>query len=154
MSMFLLVFLALGGFARQADLSGAWAITVIDFGRPNTTRMVLKQNGEILTGTLGTQSLEGTVSGGVISFKVGNRTGKGKVADGRLAGEVTQGGRTLEWSAVRIPPRPAQPRTHTFEPTKFELFFTSRVPPVLNPYRRRRHRQDVERRRRRYGFQR
>jgi len=132
MLTFLLVILALGGFAPQADLSGAWAITVTDFGRPNTMRMVLKQNGEALTGTVGTQSLEGTVSSGAISFKVGNRTAKGKVADGGLAGEVTQGGRTLEWSAVRIPPRPAQPRTHTFEPTKFELFFTSRVAPVLH----------------------
>ena len=27
--------------------------------------------------------------------------------------------------------RPAQARTHTFEPTTFELYFTSRVPPVL-----------------------
>ena len=132
MSTFLLVLLALGGFGRQTDLSGAWALTVIDFGRPNTTRMVLEQHGEALTGKVGTQSLEGTVSGGAISFKVGNRTAKGQVADGRLTGEVTQAGRTLEWSAVRIAPRPAQPRTHTFEPTKFELFFTSRVPPVLH----------------------
>ena len=49
-----------------------------------------------------------------------------------MTGEVTQGGRTLQWSAVRVPPRPAQQaRTHTFEPTTFELYFTSRVPPVL-----------------------
>src|SRR4029453_5069701 len=29
-------------------------------------------------------------------------------------------------------PRPAQPRTHVFEPTKFELYFTAAVPPVLH----------------------
>ncbi len=44
---------------------------------------------------------------------------------------MTQGGRTLEWSAARLPQRPAKPRTHTFEPTNFELYFTSRVDPVL-----------------------
>jgi amidase len=133
MTTFLLLAFVLGVFApAQTDLSGAWAVTVVDFGRPNTTRMVLKQDGEKITGTLGNQSLEGSVAAGALSFKVGNRTATGKVADGRLAGEVTQGERTLEWSAVKIPPRPATPRTHTFEPTKFELFFTSRVPPVLH----------------------
>jgi hypothetical protein len=72
---FLLVSLLLGMLApQQSDLSGAWAITVVDFGRPNTTRMVLKQDGQTVTGTLGTQALEGTFSAGEISFKVGSRT--------------------------------------------------------------------------------
>ena len=116
--------------AAQADLSGAWAI-VVDFGRPNTARLVLKQSGDTLSGTIGNQPLEGTVTGPEISFKAGGRTAKGRFSDGRLAGQVTQGDRTLEWSAVRIPARPATPRTHTFEPTTFELYFTSRIPPVL-----------------------
>ena len=34
MSTFLLLLLTLGGFAPQIDLSAAWAITVVDFGRP------------------------------------------------------------------------------------------------------------------------
>jgi acetamidase/formamidase len=93
--------------------------------------MVLKQSGETLSGTAGPQSLEGTFDGVTISFKSGNRTASGKLANGQLAGELTQGGRTLAWTAVRMPPRPAQPRTHTFDPTKFELYFTSRVAPVL-----------------------
>jgi amidase len=133
MATLLLLLLSLGQPALpQTDLSGAWAVTVVDFGRPNTSRMVLKHDGGTLTGTLGTQPLEGTVSGSSISFKVGNRTAKGTIADGRLTGEVTQGGRTLRWSAVRMARRPAQARTHSFEPTKFELYFTSRVQPVLH----------------------
>jgi amidase len=128
----LLLALALGQPALPpTDLSGVWAVTTVDFGASNTTRMVLAQQGATLTGTLATQALEGTVQGSAIAFKVGERSAKGTLADGRLTGEVTQGGRTLQWSAVRVPPRPAQPRTHTFEPTKFELYFTSRVAPVL-----------------------
>ena len=133
MATLLLLLLALGQPAPpQTDLSGAWAVTVVDFGRPSTTRMVLKHEGGTLTGTYGTQPLEGSVSGNSISFKLGNRTATGTMTDGRLTGEVTQGGRTIQWSAVRVAPRPAQARMHTFEPTKFELYFTSRVPPVLH----------------------
>ena len=116
----------------QSDISGAWAITVVDFGLPNTMRLTLKQDGDKLTGTLGNQPLEGTLAGATINFKAGNREATGKLTDGRLAGEVTQGGRTLKWSAERLPQRPAKPRTHTFEPTSFELYFTSRVDPVLH----------------------
>jgi amidase len=134
MRFLLLVLLAFASASTQVqtDLTGAWAITVVDFGRPITTRMTLKQAGDTLTGTIGNQALEGTSTGTEISFKVGSRSVKAKIADGRLTGEVTQGGRTLPWSAERIPARPAKPRTHTFEPTKFELYFTSRVPPVLH----------------------
>ena len=103
MATLLLLFLSLGQPSPpQTDLSGAWAVTVVDFGRPNTTRMVLKHDGGTLTGTFGTQPLEGSVSGNSISFKVGNRTAKGTMTDGRLTGEVTQGGRTIQWSAVRV----------------------------------------------------
>ena len=131
MKLLLFAVLALSSPA-QMEVSGAWAITVVDFGTPNTTRMALKQAGETLSGTIGGQPLEGTFTGAEISFKFGNRTAKGKFAEGRLSGEVSGGGRTLDWSAVRIPPRPATARTHTFEPTKFELYFTSRVAPVLH----------------------
>ena len=130
----MLLVLALGALAQQpqADLSGPWAVAVVDLGVTNTSRMVLKQSGETLSGTMGTQPLEGTFKGGSISFKMGNRNATGTLAAGQLAGELTQGGRTLKWTAARIPPRPAQPRTHTFEPTKFELYFTAAVPPVLH----------------------
>lgn len=115
----------------QPDISGAWAITVVDFGVPNTMRLVLKQDRDKLTGTLGNQALEGSVAGTDITFKSGNRESKGTVTGSRLTGQVTQGGRTLQWSAERLAPRPAKPRTHRFEPTNFELYFTSRVEPVL-----------------------
>jgi acetamidase/formamidase len=115
----------------QPDISGAWAVTVVDFGVPNTMRLVLKRDGDKLTGTLGNQALEGQVAGPDITFRSGNREAKGTLTGGRLAGQVTQGGRTLQWSAERLAPRPAKPRAHRFEPTKFELYFTSRVEPVL-----------------------
>src|SRR5688500_7052926 len=99
----------------QPAISGAWAITIVDFGLPNTTRLVLKQDGDKLTGTLGNQALEGSLAGADLTFKVGNREARGKLTGARLAGQITQGGRTLEWSAERLPPRPAKPRTHELD---------------------------------------
>jgi len=115
----------------QPNVSGSWAMTVVDFGVPNTMRLVLKQDGDKLTGTLNNQALEGTLAGVDLTFKVGSREARGTLLAGHLAGQVTQGGRALEWSAERLPQRPVTARTHTFEPTKFELYFTSRVDPVL-----------------------
>ena len=102
----MLLVLALEAVAQpQADLSGPWAFAVVDFGVTNTSRMVLKQSGETLSGTMGTQPLEGTFKGGSISLKTGNRSATGTLAAGQLAGEITQGGRTLKWTAARLPPR-------------------------------------------------
>lgn len=131
--MRLLFSLMLAAAAPQTDVAGTWAITVVDFGRPIATRLVLKVDGDKLSGTAGNQPLEGTVTAGQIVYKVGSRVVEARLApDGRLVGHVTQGDRTMEWSAVRVPARSHEPRTHTFEPTKFELYFTSRVPPVLH----------------------
>jgi acetamidase/formamidase len=133
MPLVVAVALALLSLSLQAqpDLSGTWAATVVDFGVPNTMRLVLKQDRDKLTGTLGNQPLEGSVAGADITFKSGTREAKGTLTGGRFAGQVMQGGRTLQWSAERIAPRPAKPRAHRFEPTNFELYFTSRVEPVL-----------------------
>lgn len=132
MQVALVLFLAAVPAQAQVDLSGAWAITVMQFGRPNTTRMTLAQDGGTLTGTVGNEALEGTASGPQISFKVGTRVVTGTLADGRLSGEVVAGDQRMSWSAVRIPARSGTPRVHTFEPTKFERYFSSAVPPVLN----------------------
>jgi hypothetical protein len=53
--------------------------------------MVLKQEGEKLTGTVGNQPLDGTITGGEVAFTVGNRSATGTLAGGQLAGEVAQG---------------------------------------------------------------
>jgi len=127
----LLVVLAVAFAQPQADLSGPWAFAVVDLGVTNTSRMVLTQSGETLSGRIGNQPVEGTFRGGAISIKSADRSATGTFAAGQLTGELSQGGRTLKWTATRIPPRPVQPRTHTFEPTTFELYFTSRVAPVL-----------------------
>jgi amidase len=132
--MTLMTALLLALLGAQTDLSGTWAVTVVDFGRPFTRRMVLTVDGEKVTGTEWNQPLEGTVTAGELAFRAGGRAVRARLAaDGRLVGHVVrQDGETREWSAVRMSPRTAKPRTHIFEPTRFERYFTSRIPPVLH----------------------
>ena len=133
MRLLSLLFLAAISAFAQGDLSGQWAITIYDeFGRPDTRRLLFKQEGEKLTGTVGGQSVEGAVKGAELSFKIGGITANGKLVNGELEGEVTRGDRTSKWKAVRLQKAPTQQRTHTFEPTQFELYFTSKVKPVLH----------------------
>src|SRR5215212_9203437 len=131
MRLFSLLFLAIPAFA-QTGLSGQWAITLYDeFGKPEIRRLLLKEDGEKLTGSIGSQSFEGSAKGLDLSIKLGNVELKGRLIDGQLEGDATQGERRAKWKAVRLPDGRRQPRTHTFEPAQFELYFTSSAKPVL-----------------------
>lgn len=113
------------------DLSGAWMARVYDSDPPTVGRLQLRQEGGKLTGTFGGRSVEGTINGDAVLFKDESTTVAGRFAGGKLSGEVTRGSRTVKWEAERLPPRPATSRTHDFEPSAFELYFSSAVKPVL-----------------------
>jgi amidase len=98
---------------------------------PNVMRLSLAVSGEKLTGTIGGRPIEGTVRGTTIEFKEGKVSAKGSMEGADLKGEAVFPDRTVKWSAVRMPPRPASPRMHVFEPTEFHLYFSSKVAPAL-----------------------
>ena len=117
--------------AGQETVAGEWMLTLDDqFGR-NVMRLSLVVAGEKLTGTAGIRSIEGTVRGATIQFKGGNLTASGSLVGAALNGEAVFPDRTVKWTAVRVPPRPATPATHDFEPSQFHLYFSGQVPPVL-----------------------
>src|SRR5262245_22807859 len=127
----ILVMKLLGATAlAQADLSGDWMV-IYESEQPNITRMVLKVEGEKLTGSVRGRALTGIVKGNQIEFKVGDAPAKGVLEQGELKGEATFGGRTVTWKAVRVPARPALPETHDFEPKEFHLYFSSSIKPAL-----------------------
>jgi amidase len=123
-------FLALHA-AAQGSVAGEWMITRHDPFGSDVARLVLAVNGETLSGTLRGRPIEGVVKGTAIEFKLGDAVAKGNLVGAELSGEITQGERTVKWTAVRIPPRPATARTHTFEPTEFHRYFTSTITPAL-----------------------
>jgi len=99
--------------------------------RAHVMRLSLAVSGEKLTGTIGGRPIEGTVRGTAIEFNEGKFTANGSMEGGDLKGDAVFPDRTVKWSAVRMPPRPASPSTHVFEPTEFHLYFSSKVAPAL-----------------------
>jgi amidase len=119
------------GLAGQGSVAGEWMITVHEQFGPNTTRLSLAVSGDTLTASYGGRTFEGTVKGSSIEFKLDNAAVKGALEGSELKGEAVFPDRTVKWSAVRIPARPAGNRTHDFEPTVFYQYFSSSLKPVL-----------------------
>ena len=115
----------------QGTVAGDWMLTIDDQFGPNVMRLSLNVTGEKLTGTAGPRAIEGTVRGTTIQFTGGNLTVNGSLEGTTMKGEAIFPDRTVKWTAVRMPPRPATPTTHDFEPSQFHLYFSSKVAPVL-----------------------
>jgi acetamidase/formamidase len=143
-----IVLVVLAGSAHAEDLSGEWIFTEQVFGLRRGARLVLKQDGARLAGTLSDATddlpVTGAVDGArvtlnvkpkdpVDSFELAATLGRGG-----LAGQATHRGKQAErnytapWTATRMPAnRPAAPRTHTFTPTAYHREISPVEPPVL-----------------------
>ena len=98
---------------------------------PNVTRLSLTVAGERLSGSAAGRPIEGTFTGRTVTFTVRNAKATGTLEGTELKGDIVFPDRTLKWTAVRIPPPPASPKTHDFEPSAFHLYFSSKVAPPL-----------------------
>jgi hypothetical protein len=118
--------------ARAQDtVAGEWILTIDDPFGPNIMRLSLVVEGEKLSGTAGPRAIEGAVLGTTLQFKGGNLAATGSREGAALKGQATLPDRTVTWTAVRMPPRPASASTHDFEPAEFHLYFSSKVSPAL-----------------------
>jgi acetamidase/formamidase len=115
----------------QGTLSGEWIVTVNELAGPNVMRMTLAVSGDTVTGSAGSQKIEGTIKDNAIEFKLGRGTAKGTRVGDELQGEATFPDRTVKWTARRVQPRPATARTHDFEPKQFHRYFSSAIKPAL-----------------------
>ena len=117
--------------AGAQSVAGDWALTLHEAFGPSVMRLSLVVNGEAVSGSAGGRPVEGSFTGGTLTFKVRNATATARLDGAELKGDLAFPDRTVKWTAVRIPPPPAVPKTHDFEPTKFELYFSSKAEPPL-----------------------
>ncbi len=117
--------------AVQQTLAGEWMLTVNERFGPVTMRLSLAVEGEKIAGTAGGRRVEGRTQGSAMELKMDDVVLRGSLEGADLKGEAVFPDRRVDWTAVRIPPRPESPATHEFEPSEFHLYFSSRVQPVL-----------------------
>ena len=117
--------------AGAQSVAGDWALTMFEAFGPNVMRLSLSVDGETVRGSAAGRPVDGTFSRGALSFKVRNATATATFDGADLKGEIAFPDRTVKLTAVRIPPPPASPKTHDFEPSAFELYFSSKVAPPL-----------------------
>ncbi|MBV8819192.1 MAG: acetamidase/formamidase family protein [Acidobacteriaceae bacterium] len=125
--------------ALAQNPAGQWMSDTQWFDRHNWQRMVLTLNGDKLAGKYGDAEFDGTFRNGSINATVKRGEGTTKLS-GRLEGDrivgtgkFTEGDFNMEliWDARRLPDHRA-PRTHTFEPTVFQHYFSEQIEPVLH----------------------
>jgi amidase len=113
------------------SVAGEWAVTVHEAFALNFMRLSLAVNGNTVTGSASGRPIDGTLTRGTLTFKVRNATATAALNGADLTGTLVFPDRTVKWTGVRIPPPPASPKTHVFEPTAFSLYFSSKVEPPL-----------------------
>ncbi len=120
--------------------AGQWVSNLRFFDNDNYDRLQLEINGTKLSGKLGDHPFEGRFQNGVIegTVKPDPRTTiklTGTLKNDRIEGTGTIAEEKLElkWEAYReVPKSTGAPQTHTFEPTRFEHFFSDAIKPVLH----------------------
>jgi acetamidase/formamidase len=137
----LIMCLASTALAAQTTIGGDWLLTEDIFGNPLHQRLTLKVDGTALSGSLGRQQVDGTVSGNTIRFTLRRETTvdefSGTLSADGMAGTLARtekGERDFNttWSARRIPAKRAgPPQRHEFVPTTFHRQFSASNPPVL-----------------------
>jgi acetamidase/formamidase len=101
-------------------------------------RLELSASGTDLSGKFGNQDLSGSFRNGRLEVSVHLSPEATLQLSGELKGDRIEGVATVieskttyTWVASRIPRRGA-PKTHTFNPTRFEHFFSDAAQPVLH----------------------
>jgi acetamidase/formamidase len=128
---FFVILLSTTSAGAQTSIAGDWALTLQEAFGPNVVRLSLAVNGESISGSFAGRPVEGTFARGTLTLKVRNATATATLQGAALEGDLAFPDRTVKWTAVRIPPPPASPRTHDFEPSSFALYFSSKVEPTL-----------------------
>ena len=81
-----------------ARVSGTW--------QSGNTQMTLRQDFQLVNGTVGAQRVSGRLRGTRITLKTANTEYSGEVSADRIVGTATTDGRQTQWTAVRSQVRP------------------------------------------------
>ena len=137
-SLLLLTLVSLA-YAQTSSPNGKWISNLKFFDEDDYQRLEFKLDGTKLTGKLGGGEFIGSFQNGRIEGTVKHEQDSPLHLEGRLAGDRIEGTGAipefkveLKWEARREAPLSTAPsKTHVFEPTQFQHFFSGTVEPVL-----------------------
>ena len=120
--------------------AGKWTSDLKWFDQDRYERLEITLTGDKLTGKLGGQAFDGTFHNGILDITVHPNRGtlqiRGRLDGDRITGTgvATDGDQhaDVNWEAHREPAPAAAPRTHNFEPTVFQHFFSDSIAPELH----------------------
>ena len=133
-------------FAQQQNsLTGRWVFAADYFGTPLNYNLRLQQQGDKLTGNLGGDKLEGTITGSAVKFLAKDPNGGWEDVKATIQGDTMTGTAifadhydpahpqvTHQFTAKLVPQRRADPvQHHEFTPTVFYRQFSPFNKPVL-----------------------
>src|SRR5262249_6299511 len=127
-----------------ADVTGRWLLTFDRHGAPGYYTVQLAQTGSQITGAFDGDPLTGTLADGTLSFLGKDKVGGTDQIDATVDGDAMKGSMTLvfgadpehplktEFTATRVPGRPAKPQRRAFTPTQFYREFSGTIAPVMH----------------------
>lgn len=128
--------------ALAQSVTGQWNFRIYRFGEEaDRATVVLKADGERVSGTLNELKLEGVVRGNVLSLQALRPDGKalmeleGHITGDEIAGRMKCSPREetmCDWKATRIDSAPHTPETHVFVPKQYYRLFSGAIDPVLH----------------------
>lgn len=137
----LAIFASSAGVLAQ-NVTGEWNFQLFQFGDESARALlVLKADGEKVSGTLNELKLEGTVRGDSLILEATRPDGKpfgelrGEISGESITGHMKCSPREdtmCEWKAMRIDTAAHKPHTYVFKPTQFVRLFSGSVKPVLH----------------------
>ncbi len=138
------ILLAQQNVRAQNDVTGDWLVTTDIYGNPLHQKLILKMDGTKLTGSLGGDKLEGTITGSSIHFIARDENGSTSEYTGTVSNDTLTGNALLiggqdptdrtsgVFAARRMPrQRSGPPQRHELTPATFYRQFSAYTKPVL-----------------------
>jgi acetamidase/formamidase len=129
-----------GTFAQS--VTGEWNFQLFQFGDESAhAHVVLRADGEKVSGTLNELKLDGTIRGHSLVVEATRPDGKpfgelrGEISGDSITGQMKCSPREdtmCEWKARRIDAAAYKPQTHVFAPTQYVRLFSGSAKPALH----------------------
>jgi acetamidase/formamidase len=124
--------------AQNADLSGKWQVTIMQYGRPEYARVTLKADAAHWTGEMFGSTFSVSLNGSAIEVRCREKKGKdcgaftGRLSEGVMSASGKLFDEEAAWTARRAPVLEGPATRHEFVPKVYHNHFSGLIEPALH----------------------